>query len=518
MNSFKFSSAGKIYVQPTKNWEIPARPKPGRKPIDADPPNVSGLIEWGFKSHNPLQRKSQNRVAQRAFRERKQEYVQELEQRLQAYEANSIERNVALQQVSQKLKQENDELKDENTELRSRLARYERLDVASASSAASSSNGSSRNASTNSQNTATHRAIKRKFKDTYNNNSSSYSGGEAYAEYRNIQQPVLSQPTPSSLPLAPQTQTQLSPQKPPAIQQHSPVKLQVDDELDRFFSCGFCSEETPCVCRQVSAQDEAQLVAPMIAAAPAPAPVPTATTSLLDNPPSFAPAQPLRKKRTTSKKLFAVQTECSGDPDNCMACQVDDSLACRDDKPGRAFFEALQGSVCQDGDGKQKCDGCPTHQGGQNDAKRRDRDTPLERGQDDTLVDANGQSIPASDAWRRLKSHPNIGLADLALLADLVGSRTRCTGAELHQQVEKVLENVPSQAEVTVDMDRLNSSSSAEQARTPTARRNSTSLQLPQLVPQDQLVSSSKRRKLLVEMGAVRDALDVLDRFSAPPI
>ncbi|TIA93130.1 hypothetical protein E3P99_00273 [Wallemia hederae] len=489
--------SGKIYVQPTKNWEIPARPKPGRKPIDADPPN----------------RKSQNRVAQRAFRERKQEYVQELEQRLQAYEANSIERNVALQQVSQKLKQENDALKDENTELRVRLARYERQDVASMSSAPSSSGGSSRNLSTNSQNTATHRAIKRKFKDTYN---SSYSNGESYVEYRDVHQPVLSQSIPSSLPPTPQTHTQISPQKPPAIQQHSPVKLQVDDELDRFFSCGFCSEETPCVCRQVSAQDEAQLVAPMIATAPAPAP--TSTTSLLDNPPSFAPAQPLRKKRTTSKKLFAVQTECSGDPDNCMACQVDDSLACRDDKPGRAFFEALQGSVCQDGEGKQKCDGCPTHQRGQHDAEHRDRDTPTERGQEDTLVDANGQSIPASDAWRRLKSHPNIGLADLALLADLVGSRTRCTGAELHQQVEKVLENVPSQAEVTVDVDRLNSSSSSAQARTPTARRNSTSLQLPQLVPQDQLVSSSKRRKLLVEMGAVRDALDVLDRFSAPPI
>lgn len=33
--------SGKIYVQPSKNWEIPARPKPGRKPIEQDPPNVS---------------------------------------------------------------------------------------------------------------------------------------------------------------------------------------------------------------------------------------------------------------------------------------------------------------------------------------------------------------------------------------------------------------------------------------------------------------------------------------------
>lgn len=375
---------------------------------------------------------------------------------------------MALQQVSQKLKQENDALKDENTELRRRLQTYED----NGSSIASSSNVSARNTQ-NTENGATQRAIKRKFKDTYSN----YSG--------------------NSYTPPPTQQLNPSPPPPPAPVQHSPIKLHVDEELDKFFSCGFCSEETPCVCRQVSAQDEAQLVAPVPAAA-------APTTNLLDNPPSYAPAQPLRKKRTQSKKLFTVQTECSGDPDNCMACQADDSLACRDDKPGRAFFEALQGSVCQDGDDAQKCTGCPTHRNTQS----LPTTPPIE-------TDANGQSIPASDAWRRLKSHPNIGLADLALLADLVGSRTRCTGAELQQQVEKVLENVHPEAEVKVDLERLQNSS---QGRTPHARRSSTSLQLPQLVPQEQLVSSSKRRKLLVEMGAVRDALDVLDRFSAPPI
>ncbi|TIC16279.1 hypothetical protein E3Q15_01216 [Wallemia mellicola] len=421
--------SGKIYVQPSKNWEIPARPKPGRKPIEQDPPN----------------RKSQNRVAQRAFRERKQEYVQELEQRLAAYEANAIERNVALQQVSQKLKQENDALKDENVVLKKRLQRYE--------DGSSTASGSSHDTS------ATQRAIKRKYRDMYE--------------------------SPNEIP-----QPEIAP---------SPIKLQnilqvdqlkVDDELDRFFSCGFCSEETPCVCRQVTTQESAPPAA-----------------SILDNPPAYQPAQPLRKKRTSGKKLFQVQTECSGDPDNCMACQQDDSLACRDDKPGRAFFEALQGSVCTEGSPSQKCQGCPTH-------------TPPGAGME---VDENGQSIPASDAWRRLKSHPNIGLADLALLADLVASRTSCTGAELHQQVEKVLENVPPEAEVKVDLARLqqqesNSQPSSLQRPSGQARRNSTSLQLPQLVPQEQLVSNSKRRRLLVEMGAVRDALDVLDRFSAPPI
>ncbi|TIB13972.1 hypothetical protein E3P89_02149 [Wallemia ichthyophaga] len=433
---------GKIYVQPTKNWEIPARPKPGRKPIEADPVN----------------RKSQNRVAQRAFRERKQEYVQELEQRLQEFESNSIQRHIALQQVSQKLKQENDTLKEENVHLKRRLE----------------------------MGTQTRRAMKRKFSTT--------AADTAYAANTHAQQTKHTTPPPP------------------------PIKLHVDDDLDKFFSCGFCSEETPCVCRQISeaATDKADNAAVETTETITP------PTKILDNPPSIAPAQPLRKKRTQSKKLFTVQTECSGDPENCMACQVDDSLACRDDKPGRAFFEALQGSVCQDGGGA-RCEGCPGHnkEYSQGEGKKKkdlheeaEESTPEERAQE-RVNNTHTPSIPASDAWRRLKSHPNIGLADLALLADLVGSRTRCTGAELHQQVEKVLENVHRDAEVRVDMG--SSNNELDTSNHASARRNSTSLQLPQLVPHDQLISNSKRRKLLVEMGAVRDALDVLDRFSAPP-
>src|SRR6187402_1121328 len=52
----------------SKEWVIPPRPKPGRKPAVDEP---------------PTKRKAQNRAAQRAFRERRAARVGELEEQLE---------------------------------------------------------------------------------------------------------------------------------------------------------------------------------------------------------------------------------------------------------------------------------------------------------------------------------------------------------------------------------------------------------------------------------------------------
>ena len=396
-----------------------------------------------------------------------QEYVQELEARLQAYEANAIERNVALQQVSQKLKLENDKLKDENLQLRKQLNDFNKQP---------NNNSSSSNPTT---------GTKRKFKEEQS---------AMIDQHQSTHHPQVSSSTPSN------TSRRMS-----NISTSNFISdLPVNDEFDEFFKCGFCTDETPCVCRDItSSQQQSQQSQPQQIQHSS---SPKKESSILDNLPSYKPPVPLRNKRSSnSKKLFKVQTECSGDPDNCMACQQDNTLACRDDKPGRTFFEALQGSVCQDSkEGCQKCSN-KNHKHNSNE----NSNISNERPSSSSNQSQTPNSIPASDAWRRLKSHPNIGLADLALLADVVASRTRCSGTELHQQVEAVLESVPAEAEVKVEVDdqlpvqNQHHYDDQEHQKHP-----------PRLVPQDQLLLSSKRRKLLVEMGAVRDALDVLDRFS----
>ncbi|CAE6378490.1 unnamed protein product [Rhizoctonia solani] len=101
-----------LYAQPTKEWVIPAKPKPGRKPKRDDP-----VVDEDAVSDSKA-KKVQNRAAQRAFRERKQSQLADLQARLTQYEQGEIERNVALQNVAKKLKEENERLKSENDKLR----------------------------------------------------------------------------------------------------------------------------------------------------------------------------------------------------------------------------------------------------------------------------------------------------------------------------------------------------------------------------------------------------------------
>lgn len=70
----------------TKEWVIPPRPKPGRKPATDTP---------------PTKRKAQNRAAQRAFRERRAARVGELEEQL---EAENLEHEKAQQALQDKVR------------------------------------------------------------------------------------------------------------------------------------------------------------------------------------------------------------------------------------------------------------------------------------------------------------------------------------------------------------------------------------------------------------------------------
>ncbi|KAK7694880.1 hypothetical protein QCA50_002068 [Cerrena zonata] len=114
------SSSSTLWATASKEWVIPAKPKPGRKPKKDVAPPVAESGEVDAKG-----RRVQNRAAQRAFRERKQSQLAELQARVQQYEQGEIERNVALQNIAKRLKEENEKLRTENVLLKEKLSQTE---------------------------------------------------------------------------------------------------------------------------------------------------------------------------------------------------------------------------------------------------------------------------------------------------------------------------------------------------------------------------------------------------------
>ena len=79
---------------------------------------------------------------------------------------------------------------------------------------------------------------------------------------------------------------------------------------------------------------------------------------------------------------------------------------------GQAFCNALSTSVCT----QASCSGCKSNAA----SSIAQSATPAFN------VDEHGQMIPCSDAWRQLKGHPNIGSANLQMLAEVVAHRSQC--------------------------------------------------------------------------------------------
>ena len=97
-------------IQPSREWVLPARGKPGRKPADATPMS---------------KRMAQNRASQRAFRERRHAYITELEEKVTQYREREVEANVQMQRIALQCREEAVALRRENEELTRRVAQLE---------------------------------------------------------------------------------------------------------------------------------------------------------------------------------------------------------------------------------------------------------------------------------------------------------------------------------------------------------------------------------------------------------
>ncbi|KLO20253.1 hypothetical protein SCHPADRAFT_992335 [Schizopora paradoxa] len=640
------ASSSTLWATASKEWVIPAKPKPGRKP-KKEPVEMLDTQEVDSKG-----RRVQNRAAQRAFRERKQSQLAELQARVQSYEQGEIERNVALQNIAKKLKDENEQLRKENQTLKDELERI-KSERASDKVLAAGSSSEHQNADARKRwRDEEHESLAVELVSVFSNDLAGRKRqriGTDSPMLVGTPNPILQQhrhiytASPPSFASSPESNDAFSPSpyaplgvgryahsRSPSVAHHhgsgvappplcaptptptapshlfpSSMGIRVNANVqkafdvdafadsaggpsfDGFDNCGLCSENTPCVCRELAIQQynlhrlnanadhsPPALKVELTEQKPSIISIPPATeedsinsmmssrksapqsrnspavnlptsSSILDNLPAYQPAVPLRRNtKTTGERanaLFQIRLPspspqaptlpaptsgrpaarraatsiatfpgtkrapkapsdalCSGDPSNCAACKDDDF--------GKAFCTALGDSMCS----ASPCATCPSPESCSSAHKENSTETgassstsgrpELHRSvtvptpptstiapkalMKSTASDAQASSssqapgapsqptassskMPANEAWQQLKSHPNIAFADLAMLADVVARRSKCSGpvVVVHPPLGSLTpERLDARSPAVPDADRVHA--------TPTPRRD----------------------------------------------
>ncbi|KAK4055507.1 hypothetical protein OIV83_000053 [Microbotryomycetes sp. JL201] len=466
----------------SKQWIVPERPKPGRKPGSGS----------GAKSMNAVRRPvaSQKHISSNDAADPTQ-IVADLRQRLREVERSDNQTRLQLDRALA----DNAHLRQLVQELKTELS-Y----VRSYSSAAADALRSVATQETAEQNMLTRNDRPTKRRRTSSTSSSSQSS-ERYTH---------------SMSVAPLSSSTSIDHSPPLETTSMPS------------TCGLCQTDSECFCAQVSLQVSPDSVAN------------GGRDELITGQPPFA-AIPLRLrqskssvKRNTvwsvvdpaSQSASQQPVLCSGDPSNCPACS--------DDPFGKAFCESLSQSVCS----THPCKNCPGNCGKSvkspaptQQRTAADVEAETEARLFETLTDlpccgdpamcgsrtcepskqakdavestalnaaatveelprsvprgvrtTSTDKIPCNEAWMTLKQHPNIAFADLQMLADVVAKRTHCEGPASVEQSNDLAASISDPAESS-----FGHSGSAQ----------------------------SGQRRLTVEKSAVREALMILDRAVA---
>ncbi|KAF8591897.1 hypothetical protein K439DRAFT_1643890 [Ramaria rubella] len=422
------ASSSTLWAQASKEWVIPAKPKPGRKPKKDPPaPPVDESMEPDSKG-----RRVQNRAAQRAFRERKQSQLADLQARVQSYEQGEMERNVALQNIAKRLKDENEILRKENASLREELRKLRPENSPETERKRWREDSSTPYAS---RDIMSRKRIKTDGLPSLSPESVPSSTMSLLHSPSSIGSSPESDSATSSVPNDPYSPMSFSPRSPnpPVYPQHTQPAMaslfsgfsgkvpgcinenRVPNSFDQAFDmvdCGFCSDDTTCVCRelalqQVAARITAQGEAPntgasisanatsaaqggshsppeikmesrgsiSISSTPQmpPATIPMQpfpsnnNLSILDNLPAYSPPVPLPRRRSSEQSthppIFPIfpaqalpQRQLRPTRTTSPTCTGDPAncLACADDPFGKAFCAALGGSV-------KECGSCPNN-------------------------------------------------------------------------------------------------------------------------------------------------------------
>jgi len=305
-------------LKTSKEWVVPPRPKPGRKPAQAEPESVRYSLptrlqiqaDAGFAT-GEQSRKALNRASQRALKERRQEYVGELEEKVRALEAGESDQLVYYQGQAVKANEEAAALRAENAalralvdELRGELA----VEQGSYGGAAGEDNST--------------RDHPMGFDDAGPPPKRPRRTSTRSAVGHHLLDEVHSyEPTYLESPPSPQTSSAaISPPHDHALSLHQPQ------------SCGFCQSNGDCFCANISyEQQHAQQHSPSLA-------IPHIKLEEDLDMPMYQPAVPLRLRKAPGVKAASVWTIeptpstsvaapkpalCNGDPSNCPACSDD---------------------------------------------------------------------------------------------------------------------------------------------------------------------------------------------------
>jgi hypothetical protein len=333
-----------------------------------------------------------------------------------------MEHNVALQNIAKRHKEENEWLRAENAALQQKVAQLEEEKlavVATLYQPRKRAVGVDDDAPVKSRKRAKTitgpPASPLSMPSLYPSSPSSTSSTESYPSPTFEARSIPYRTTPSEASLFPNYSNE----------NNNLVRTSAADDTDspfERFDCGFCDDNTPCVCREILQQHVADgigrpnqptmkidhIEAPGIASSSRS----QAQSSILDRLPAYQPAVPLRRKnkqKSRGNSIFPVVQQpsspstCSGDPRNCRACASDDF--------GKAFCDAVNESMAA----SSAVDPVDTSE------------DPASKSPAEAEPEAQAM-VPCDDAWRQFKSHPNVEFSDLKLLADVVVRGSRCTG------------------------------------------------------------------------------------------
>lgn len=307
-------------LKTSKEWVVPPRPKPGRKPAQAEPESVGDVLSSRLQARaderfatGPQSRKALNRASQRAFRERRQEYVGELEEKVRALEAGEGDKLVFYQAQAIKAKEEAAALRADNANLRA-LVDELRGELAAEQGSYGGAVGKGKST----------RDLPMGFEDVGGppTKRPRRASNRSAVGHHLLDDVHSFDPTYLESPPSPQTSSAaISPPHDHALHLH------------QHQSCGFCQSNGDCFCANISYEQQhgGQPHSPSLA-------IPHIKLEEDLDMPMYQPAVPLRLRKALGVKAASVWSIeptpstsvaapkpalCNGDPSNCPACSDD---------------------------------------------------------------------------------------------------------------------------------------------------------------------------------------------------
>lgn len=394
----------------SKEWVIPPRPKPGRKPATDTP---------------PTKRKAQNRAAQRAFRERRAARVNELEDQIKEIEDEHEMQLTAFKEQIRNLSHELDQCRNEMSWWRDRcqglekeisiersakeaLVKEFRSSAPGNDSATPRTRASTRNAQSDPQGNET-----RSDRPTDNNGNERgnvpMGCGNCLSTHCQCIEDAFTMTGVEEHEKSPSKHTGYSSRREPEIKPE-PEEMEIDfttkfaniqphtDSSTTMSSppvdpCGFCQDGTPCICAEMAAQEpqprrnsfDNNRLAPIH------------TLSQFTPPPSEGDV----RSEVTLPPISEATNPCANGPGTCAQCRSDprSTLFCKSLAASRSTSAAPSGCC----GGKGPDGGC---------CQSRGSNPPRQPGPNPATTSSsasNAQSLTLScaDTFTTLSRHPN---------------------------------------------------------------------------------------------------------------